>query len=140
MGNWAVVCMTPQKRGYLTDPNCCINWKMGSMSKSPVKMMKRAHEVAKRVLPDYSHKFSPKKFTQAQLFACLVLKMFLRTDYRGVSEILRDAPSFCDAIGLKDIPHFTTLQKSERRLLQYAQLRKMIEETIFFGAGSKKNH
>jgi hypothetical protein len=113
---------------------------MSSMSKSLVKMMKRAHEVASRVLPDYSHRFSPKKFTQAQLFACLVLKLFLRTDYRGVCEMLSDAPSFCAAIGLRGVPHFTTLQKSERRLLQHAQLKKMLEESIFFGAGSKKKN
>ncbi len=30
---------------------------------------------------DYAHKYSPKKFTQPQLFACLVLKEFLRFDY-----------------------------------------------------------
>jgi hypothetical protein len=109
------------------------------MTKSPVKMMRQAHAVAKRVLPDYSHQFSPQKFTQAQLFACLVLKVFLRTDYRGVVEILKDAPSFGEAIGLKTIPHFTTLQKSERRLLQSALLKKMLAETIFFGAAKKKN-
>ena len=28
----------------------------------------------KDAFSDYSHKFSPKKFTQPQLFACLVLK------------------------------------------------------------------
>jgi hypothetical protein len=30
------------------------------------------------VLPLYAHKFSPKKFTQPQLFACLVFKEFMR--------------------------------------------------------------
>ena len=107
------------------------------MTKSPVKMMKHAYAVAKRVLPDYSHPFSPQKFTQAQLFACLVLKVFLRTDYRGVVEILKDAPSFGEAIGLRAIPHFTTLQKSERRLLQAPRLKQLLAETIFFGAAGK---
>jgi hypothetical protein len=37
----------------------------------------------RRALLLYSHRNSPKKFTQHQLFACLVLKSFLRTDYRG---------------------------------------------------------
>jgi hypothetical protein len=37
----------------------------------------------RRALLLYSHRNSPKKFTQHQLFACLVLKNFLRTDYRG---------------------------------------------------------
>jgi hypothetical protein len=31
---------------------------------------------AQRALPLYSHRCSPKKFTQHQLFACLVLKSF----------------------------------------------------------------
>jgi hypothetical protein len=39
---------------------------------------------------DYSHKFSPHKFTQPQLFACLVLKEFERKDYRGVARLLAD--------------------------------------------------
>jgi hypothetical protein len=33
-----------------------------------------AYLTGRLCLPDYSHRFSPKKFTQPQLFACLVLK------------------------------------------------------------------
>ena len=40
--------------------------------------------VATETLRPYAGKYSPKKFTQPQLFACLVLKTFLKTDYRGV--------------------------------------------------------
>jgi len=43
-----------------------------------------AHEAARRSLPPYFHRFAPKKFTQWQLFACLVLKVRLKFDYRGV--------------------------------------------------------
>ena len=39
-----------------------------------------AWNVAKAVLPAYSHRYSPQKFTQHKLFACLVLKAFLKTD------------------------------------------------------------
>ena len=45
---------------------------------------------AQRVLPFYTHPNSPKKFTQHQLFACLVLKNFFKTDYRGVVAQLED--------------------------------------------------
>jgi hypothetical protein len=48
-----------------------------------------ALEAAQRVLPFYTHPNSPKVFTQHQLFACLVLKNFLKTDYRGVKRIRR---------------------------------------------------
>jgi hypothetical protein len=41
-------------------------------------------------LKPYAHKYSPKKFTQPQLFACLVLKVFFKTDYRGIEKYLLD--------------------------------------------------
>ncbi len=62
------------------------------------------------VAPAYSHRFSPKKFTQHQLFACLVLKEFLKTDYRGLADILADCDSLRAAIELEHVPHFTTVQ------------------------------
>ncbi|HEV3447133.1 MAG TPA: hypothetical protein VG099_21010 [Gemmataceae bacterium] len=36
-------------------------------------------------LARYAHRFSPHTYTQPQLFACLVLKVFLKTDYRGLT-------------------------------------------------------
>ena len=37
---------------------------------------------------EYSDKKSPKVFTQRQLFACLVLKTYLKATYHGVVEQL----------------------------------------------------
>lgn len=91
---------------------------MGSTSKSPRRVLQVAHQVAQRALPAYSHRFSPKKFTQHQLFACLVLKEFLRTDYRGVWQHLRDCPDLGQVIALPAVPHWTTLQKAADRLLK----------------------
>ncbi|MCC6428838.1 MAG: hypothetical protein IT435_18705, partial [Phycisphaerales bacterium] len=54
---------------------------------------------------------SPKVFTQRQLLACLVLKTHLKTTYRGVVEQLILMPAVREAIGFKQIPHYTTLQK-----------------------------
>ena len=56
-------------------------------------MLLAALATAKRALPAYSHRYSPKKFTQQQLFACLVLKSFLKVDYRGVTAHLTDCAS-----------------------------------------------
>jgi hypothetical protein len=67
-------------------------------------------------LPLYAHRFSPQKFTSPQLFACLVLKTFLKTDYRGVKGYLHDHSDIRSALALKATPHFTTLQKASRRL------------------------
>ena len=39
--------------------------------------------IAKSTLPKYAHHFSPKKFTQPQLFVCLVLKTFFKTLKEG---------------------------------------------------------
>jgi len=86
--------------------------------------------VAKAVLPAYSHRFSPKKFTQHQLFACLVLKAFLKTDYRGLAAHLRDCPTWCEAIELGTVPHWTTFQKAARRLLRSKPVAGMLDETV----------
>ncbi len=77
-----------------------------------------AYATAKDALPKYGHRFSPKKFTQHQLFACLVLKEFLKTDYRGVVGVLTDCPDLCATIKLQHVPHYTTLQKAADRLLK----------------------
>ena len=57
-----------------------------------------AYRIAKSSLPQFAHRFSPKKFTQPQLFVCLVLKIFFKTDYRGVVAILNDNPDLCKAV------------------------------------------
>ena len=87
-------------------------------SKSPKRVMMIAYATAQRALPAYAHRFSPKKFTQHQLFACLVLKEFLKTDYRGLVGVLADCTDLCAAIKLEPIPHFTTFQKAADRLLK----------------------
>jgi len=103
---------------------------MSTTSKSPRKVALVALEVGKEALPDYSHRFSPKVFTQPQLFACLVLKQFFRTDYRGIMGILADTPNLCQSIGLKKVPHWTTLQKASRRLLGSASVQKLLDATL----------
>ena len=55
---------------------------MSTTCKSPRKVLQMAYRVARDALPVHAHCYSPKKFTQHQLFACLVLKEFLKTDYR----------------------------------------------------------
>ena len=64
-------------------------------------MLLAAYEAAREALPAYSHRFSPKKFTQHQLVACLVLKEFLRADYRGLAAHLADHSELTRLIGLE---------------------------------------
>ena len=103
---------------------------MSTTSKSPRKVALVALEVGKEALPTYCHRFSPKVFTQPQLFVCLVLREFFRTDYRGIMGILADTPSLCEAIGLKKVPHWTTLQKASQRLGRNAPVQKLLDATI----------
>ncbi len=84
----------------------------------------------KDAFSDYSHLYSPHKFTQPQLFACLVLKEFEKKDYRGICQLLRDCPELCQTVGLKVVPHFTTLQKASRRLLSQRLVRRLIDHTV----------
>ena len=99
-------------------------------SKSPKRVLVEALKVAEAVLPAYSHRFSPKKFTLHQLFACLVLKDFYNLTYRGTVGLLADGDSLSGAIGLKEVPHWTTLQKAADRLLLARSFRRLLSATV----------
>src|SRR5438045_551257 len=90
---------------------------MSFTSKSPVTVAREALYAAESALPLYAHKYSPRKFTQPQLFACLVLKTFFKTDYRGITIYLEDLPDLVRTLRLDDVPHYTTLHKATQRLL-----------------------
>ena len=99
-------------------------------SKSPCRVLQVAFDAACQALPAHRHKFSPKKFTQPQLMACLVLKEFLRLDYRGFAEHLADHPDLARLIALKPIPHYTTFQKAAARLFKAAPARAMFDAVL----------
>jgi transposase len=103
---------------------------MSLTSKSPQDVAREALAAGTAALALYSHKFSPKKFTQPQLLACLVLKKFFKTDYRGIAEILADHCDLQMILNLEYIPHFTTLQKASVRLLEQAGFRKLLASTL----------
>jgi hypothetical protein len=88
---------------------------MSLTSKSPWKVALVGLKVGQEVLDDYAHRFAPKKFTQPQLFACLLLKCFFKVDYRGAEQYLCDMPGICQAIGLKEVPDHSTLHKAAQR-------------------------
>ena len=89
-----------------------------AMSKSPKALAQAAVETARRVLPAYSCRQSPHTYTQPQLFAILILRTFFKTDYRGICDILADWSDLREVLQLPRVPHFTTLQKAEARLLK----------------------
>lgn len=81
-------------------------------------------------IPLYRHPCSPKKYAQPQLLACLVLKEFFRTDYRGIVAILADMPELQKALVLKEVPHYTTLQKASRELLKRKHVHRRMERIL----------
>ena len=88
------------------------------MTKSPAALAKEAMAVGTEALKPYSARRSRHDFTQAQLFSILVLRQFFKTDYRGIVELLADWPKLQKALKLTKIPHFTTLQKAQQRLVK----------------------
>lgn len=99
-------------------------------SKSPKAVAIVAYGTAQRVLPPFSHLKSPKKFTQPQLVACLVLKEFFKTDYRGIREILTDSSDLREVLELTEVPHYTTLQKAAHRFTKKKTITKLLKETV----------
>src|SRR5579862_7396127 len=103
---------------------------MSLTSKSPQDVAREALAAGTAALAPYSHKFSPKTFTQPQLLACLVLRKFYKTDYRGIAAQLRDHSDLREILGLVKVPHFTTLQKAAVRLLSHEVFRVVLRRTI----------
>jgi hypothetical protein len=103
---------------------------MSVTSKSPLGVAREALAIGSATLRDYSHRFSPKTYTQPQLFACLVLKTFLKTDYRGVCHFLHEWTELRQILRLDRIPHFTTLQKASERLLYARRVRRLLVTTM----------
>jgi len=103
---------------------------MSKLTKSPLRVARQALTIATETLRPFAHKYSPQKFTQPQLFACLVLKTFLKTDYRGVAAHLADHSDVRQALALGRIPHFTTLHKASRRLLRPPRARRLFRTTV----------
>ena len=101
---------------------------MSKTTKDPIALARTALEVGEAALAAYSHPNSPRKFTQGQLFAMLVLREFFRMDYRGLVIWLERWQELRAVLGLKQIPHYSTLCYAEDRLLKKgAPLSSLIE-------------
>ena len=88
------------------------------MTKSPRAVAREALRLAREALPGVLVAVQPPDFTQHQLFAVLAVKTFLKTDYRGVVQVLADSAELRDDLGLKKVPNYSTLCYAEQRLLK----------------------
>jgi hypothetical protein len=116
---------------------------MSRTTKSTLTLARMAYEAAERELPRYGHRFSPKKFTQPQLIAILVLKEAKKTDYRGIVQELAEWRELREAIELPEpddptdppnVPHYSTLCKAAARLLGEKSVRQFIDRHARSGA------
>ena len=82
---------------------------------------REALAAGRAALPEYASQFSRRDYTQAQLFALLVLRQFLRTDYRGVVAPVAEWAELRRALGLPKVPHYSTLAHASRRILADAE-------------------
>ena len=94
---------------------------MRRMSKSALRVAREALAVGRAALLPYGSRFSRHDYTQPQLFALLVLKQFLRADYRGLVALVAEWRDLRHALGLRKVPHHSTLAHAARRLLAGAE-------------------
>jgi hypothetical protein len=92
------------------------------MSKSAVRVAREALAAGQAALPEYGSRYSRRDYTQPQLFALLVLRQFLRTDYRGIVTLVAEWAELRRALGLKKVPHYSTLAHASRRILAEAEV------------------
>jgi len=110
------------------------------LTKKPTveRVAELAMKLGGRHLADYGSARSRHDFTQRQLMACLILRAYLKTTYRGVLELLSVSPHLRGALGMPDKrPHYTTLQKFSARSQVLAIADAMIR-TIGRAAGEPK--
>src|ERR1700761_6157811 len=75
-----------------------------------------AMQLGARHLSDYGANTSRHDFTQRQLMACLILRAYTKTTYRGILELLAISPSLRRELALTDkLPHYSTLAKFSER-------------------------
>jgi hypothetical protein len=83
---------------------------MSKKNNTLVAVASLSMRLAGKYMQPYSCAKSPHKFTQAQLMTCLILRAYLKSTYRGVIDILDASETLQKAIGLKNLPHYSTLK------------------------------
>ena len=99
-----------------------------------LEFIKKAFKYSKIVLNKYSSNFSRHDFTQPASFTLLAVKIYTRSTYRQITDLLELSDKIQKYLHLKKIPHYTTLQKFFRRLptsiLQEINKQILINHTI----------
>lgn len=89
-----------------------------------------AHQVAVEILPERAHRFAPKRYTQPQLLACLLVKEYLGLDYRTAQETFELSDGLRGALGLRIVPDYTTLWRFAHDKATTEVVAQSLAETI----------
>ena len=94
---------------------------MPSMTRSALQVARDALAAGEASLAPYASRFSRRDYTQPQLSALLVLRQFMRTDYRGVVALASEWRELRETLGLARVPHYSTLAHAAPRLMAGAE-------------------
>lgn len=103
---------------------------MSKKLRSSVTTAKIADRLVKEVLPADSHTNNKQLYPLQQRAVCLLLKVYLNLSYRNFEEWLKSNADVCEAIGLQQVPHQSTLQRWNKKLshLDFENLKKKISD------------
>lgn len=90
------------------------------------------------MLPAYASAFSRHDgFTEAQLFACLVLREHQKKSYRGTEALLIDSPEWLLDIGVEDghAPDHNTIWRAFGRLVKRGLMNRMLDQQAAWAKG-----
>jgi len=90
-----------------------------------------AIRIANRLMDQYYCESSPKKFTQSQLLACLILKRQCNNSYRDLARQLQRSPRLQGILCLPGVPHFTTFKHFADRSLSPQLLRELQRKCFY---------
>lgn len=106
-------------------------------AESALGLARQALLVAQGALPPYSHRNSPKKFTQPQLFAILAVREMFHVDLRRMEQLLKDWSDLRGVLGLRQVPAYSTLCRGHERLPKKGvSTRFLIERSVKPASGA----
>lgn len=99
--------------------------------KKYIKFVKRIIKVLTQFdVRKYSHKFSKKMYGNWTHIVLLALRQEFDKSYRDIEDILDVCTEILELLGIKQAPHFTTLQKAAKRL-KVSFLEKIMSGFLF---------
>ena len=103
------------------------------MSRTTISLLpvaKRAYEAAQRVFADYSHVYSPKKYTQPQLAALLIVRQRMNWTYRRTVAHVAEWSDLREVLELETVPDHSTLAVFHHRKLDEKSWNRFLKQAL----------